>query len=161
MSTVVVTPSSARRVVLSGFLPVPRGTVAGPVLPPVWPSKDPADVLDYEIDASAAWIDDDGDTIATVAAAVLPAGELVVGESAVMGRIAVLWISGGVAGTIYTVRVTLGTASGRTLARAVMLPVVALAVPPPAAVSSGGATLTTVAGVVVTDGFGAPILIAG
>lgn len=160
MSGRIVTPSSARRVVLDGFLPVPRGSTPGPVLPPVWPAKDPGDILDYEVDASAAVLDSDGDAIATVTATVLPAGEVVVGATATMGQVAVLWLSGGVAGTTYTVHVVLGTAGGRTLARAVLLPVLALAAPP-VSPGVGGVSLTTLAGVVVTDGQGAPILVAG
>ena len=160
MSGRIVPPSSARRVRLEGFLPVPRGSAPGPVLPPVWPSKDPGDVLDYEIDTSAALLDSEADALATVTATVLPSGELTVGTTSTMGQVAVLWLSGGIAGTIYTVQVTLGTVGGRTLARAVMLPVLALA-SPPAAGGPGGAALTTLAGVVVTDGYGAPILVAG
>lgn len=157
MSGRLVTPSSARRVVLDGFLPVPRGSVPGPVVLPAWPVKDPGDVLDYELDVSAALLDSSGDAIATVAVSATPAGQLMVTQTAAMGAVGVVWLAGGLPGTTYTVQVVITTAGGRTLARAVELPVRALTAAP----GGSAPTLITQAGVVVTDQGGAPILVAG
>lgn len=156
--TKVWRPSTARRVVLDGFAPVPRGTsqAAPPLLS--WPAKDPADVLDYEFDISAAIAGHESDAISGVEITVAPAGlgHLEVGDIAADGRIAVVWLSGGQAGTTYRLQVTVTTASGRVLGRAVALPVLALAAQatPSGALQSGG-------GSVITDENGNPILIGG
>jgi hypothetical protein len=68
----------------------------------------------------------------------------------------VLWFSGGVTGTTYSVQVTLGTAGGRTIARAVLLPVCGLAAAAPPA-----SALTDDNGAIITDQNGNPILIGG
>ena len=116
-------PSSARRVILDGFLPVPRGTVpASPTLF-AWPAKDPGDTLDYELDISQALAGNDNDSVASVAIVVSPSDTLVVGPAAGDGPSAVLWLSGGEAGTTYAVQVTLTTVTGRIISRTVLLPV--------------------------------------
>ncbi len=151
-------PSSARRVVLDGFAPVPRG--AGQAVPPPlsWPAKDPADVLDYEFDISAALAGHEHDAVAAVTVQASPAGagHLVVGEIAADGPVVVVWLSGGQAGTSYLVQLGVTTASGRVLGRAVALPVQGLA---SAAAPVG--TLQTAGGLVVTDQNGNPILLGG
>ena len=114
-------PSCARRLVLDGFVPVPRGTLPSALPSLAWPAKDPADVLDYEFDISAALAGNAGDAIASVAVTVSPnaAGDLAVSGIAADGAVAVLWLSGGQAGTVYTVQLTIATLSGRTIARTV------------------------------------------
>lgn len=160
MTGPIVTPSSARRVPLDGFLPVPRGSAPSAVRLPVWPAKDPGDVLDYEVDASPALLDSEGDAIATLAVVAQPSG-LTIGATAAEGLIGVVWLSGGAAGTTYTVQLTIGTVGGRTLSRAVLLPVQSLTTPSAGVGTGAGNALTTDAGVVVTDGQGAPILVSG
>ncbi len=151
-------PSTARRVVLDGFAPVPRGT--SQTNPPLlsWPAKGPADVLDYEFDITAALAGHESDGIADVSVVSSPAGSahLAVGDIAADGRIAVVWLSGGQAGTTYRLQITVTTTSGRVLGRAVALPVLALAAqqPPAGALQAGG-------GAVITDEDGNPILIGG
>ena len=54
-------PSSARTVTLDSFIPVARGSVASAPSPLNWPTKDPADVLDYQFDISPAFVGNDGD----------------------------------------------------------------------------------------------------
>lgn len=151
-------PSGARRVVLDGFLPVPRGTIPSTPAPLAWPAKDPADVLDYEFDVSAALLGNRGDTIATIDVAIVPnaLGDLTLVSSAADGPIAVFWFSHGQVGTIYAVQVTMNTASGRTLSRAILLPVQSLAT-----AAAPIEALTTDTGNVVTDQSGNPILIGG
>jgi hypothetical protein len=156
LATHVWRPSCARRLVLDGFLPVPRGSVPAAPAPLTWPAKDPSDVLDYEFDMSAALAGNAGDGIASLAVAISPSatGDLVLNSSAADGAVAVLWLAAGQAGTTYTVRITAVTQSGRTIGRAVLLPVLALAAPvvPTAA-------LTTNTGAVITDQNGNPILL--
>ena len=156
LATHVWRPSCARRLVLDGFLPVPRGSVPAAPAPLAWPAKDPADVLDYEFDISAALLGNAGDGIASLSVAISPngAGDVVLNSSTADGAVVVLWLSGGQAGTTYTVRITAATQSGRTIGRAVLLPVLALAAP----IVPAGA-LTTLAGAVITDQNGNPILL--
>lgn len=154
----VMRPSNARRVVLDGFVPVPRGSLAVAPSPLSWPAKDPDDVLDYELDISAALAGHDSDSIASIDVVIAPSGdnELTLRSSAADGAVAVLWFAGGSVGTVYSVQVTIGTAAGRTIGRAIYLPVLALV--SAAAPASG---LTTANGAVLTDQAGNPILIGG
>ncbi len=152
-------PSGARRVVLDGFAPVPRGTVPAVPAPLVWPTKDPADILDYEFEIAAALLGNRGDGITTLDATITPSGnsgDLALSSATADGAIAVFWFSGGNAGTNYVVQVTLGTNSGRTLSRAVLLPVQSLSTS-----SVPVNVLTTNTGAIVTDQSGNPILIGG
>lgn len=151
-------PSGARRVVLDGFVPIPRGTVLATPAALAWPSKDPADVLDYEFDVSAALTGNGGDAIATLDVTITPnaTGDLTLTSTGADGDIAVFWFSLGQIGTTYVVQVTIGTTSGRTLSRAVLLPVQSLAT-----ATAPTTVLTTDTGAVVTDTTGNPILIGG
>ncbi len=148
-------PSGARRVVLDGFQPLLRGCLPTTPAPLVWPAKDPADVLDFEIDIIEAIAGDDGDTIVAVGLTFEPAAELAAGVIIADGSILVIWLSGGVAGTTYVVQATISTASGRTIGRAILLPVQDLTHP-----ASATTALTTLAGSVVIDQFGNPILVS-
>ena len=155
-TTQIWRPSSARRVVLDGFAPVPRGTSQSSPPPLVWPAKDPSDVLDYEFDITAALVGNENDAIASVEVTASPdgAGHLAIGPVSADGPVAVLWIAGGQSNTTYVLQITITTTNGRTLGRAVALPVLALA---SAAVPSGA--LTTGGGLTITDQNGNPILL--
>jgi hypothetical protein len=147
-------PSSARAIVLDGFAPVPRGVLQTvPAPPPSWPVKDPGDLLDYQLDVSAALAGDSSDGIATLDVQISPnaAGDLALASAAMEGSIAVFWLSGGQTGTTYTINVSIRTSGGRILVRAVQLPVLALSAPQTA---SG---LTTEAGTPVIDQNGNPL----
>jgi hypothetical protein len=146
-------PSSARLIVLDGFAPVPRGaTQTVPVLL-AWPAKDPSDLLDYQLDVTEALAGDEADAITTLDVQITPdaQGDLTMTASGAEGCRAVLWLSGGQIGTTYTVMLTLGTGGGRTISRAVQLPVLALAT----SVASDG--LLTDSGVPLTDENGNPL----
>lgn len=147
-------PGTARVLVLDGMVPRPRGAPA--LASPVWPAKDPADVLDYQFDIAPALSGRDGDAVATLDVSVLPAdpGGVAVVSAAADGARAVLWLGGGQAGTTYSVTLTIGTQAGRVLSRAVLLPVVALSGTAPAA-----GVLLTEAGAPVQDASGQPILV--
>ena len=150
-------PSSARSVALDGLLPLPRGVLPTDLPPLVWPSKDPGDVLDYSLDISAALAGDATDQVVTVAVATQPSGgasDLQVGRVVASGASAVVWLSSGVAGTIYAVQMAVGTLKGRLIGRTVLLPVQQLATAPPPS-----NPLTTDAGNIVTDQNGNPILV--
>ncbi len=152
-------PSVARSVALDGSAPLPRGVLPSDIAPLVWPAKDPGDVLDYEIDASAVLAGDPSDQVATVAVTVVPAvspADVQVGRVVAEGAVAVLWLSGGQAGTVYAVQVSIGTLKGRIVGRTVLLPVQAMARVLPAAVP-----LVAGDGTVVTDQNGNPILVGG
>jgi hypothetical protein len=157
-ATHVWRPSGARRVVLDGFAPVPRGTISATPSPLVWPTKDPADVLDYEFEIAAALLGNRGDGIATLDVVITPAGnsnDLTLNSSTADGAIAVLWFGRGIAGTNYVVQITVGTNSGRTLSRAIVMPIQSLSTASTATLNA----LTTNTGAVITDQSGNPILI--
>jgi hypothetical protein len=154
-ATHVWKPSNARTVVLDAFIPVPRGSAAAAPPPLNWPTKDPIDVLDYQFDITPAVVGNDGDVIATLDVSIEPnnPGDLSLQSATTDGTVAVLWLAGGQAGTVYTVTLVIATTNGRTIQRSILLPVVYLSVPPvpPNA-------LVTNAGVVLTDQNGNPVL---
>jgi hypothetical protein len=147
-------PSNARYVQIDGFVPTPRGPQIPPAAPLMWPAKDPGDTLDYVFDISPALTANPGDTIATLDTAISPnhPGDLTLAASSADGAWAVLWLSGGQALTTYTVTVTVTTTGGRTLARSISLPVIALA-----SVPAPQAALTTPTGQPLTDPTGTPL----
>lgn len=151
----IAKPSSARKVSLDSFVPVPRGSTAVAPPPLNWPAKDPGDVLDYQLDIGSALIGNDGDAIATLDVAVSPSnpGDLVVGNSEVDGPRVVLWISGGQVNTIYTITINITTMNGRALQRSVLLPVLPLSAPPVPATA-----IATDLGLIITDQNGNPVL---
>jgi hypothetical protein len=112
-----------------------------------WPAKDPTDVLDYQFDISPAVVGNDGDTIATLDVTIEPnnPGDIVLNSATVDGNVAVLWLSGGQAGTVYMLTLVITTVNGRTIQRSILLPVLHLsvaAVPPNALVTDSGTVLT-------------------
>jgi len=154
-ATHVQKPSTARTVVLDAFIPVPRGSTASALPPLNWPTKDPSDVLDYRFNISPALVGNEGDSISTLDVFITPdnPGDLLLNEVQADGPNAILWLSGGQAGTIYTITVLISTVNGRTLQRSILLPVLELSVPPvPADAIDVGA------GVALTDQNGNPIL---
>ena len=157
-ATHVWRPSAARVLVVDGFIAGPRGVPARLVATPTWPAKDPADVLDYQFDIAPALTGNAGDGLATLDVGISPVepGGLSLASASADGSRAVLWLQGGQAGTTYAVTLTLGTQAGRSLARTVLLPVLALASAP---VSSG--SLTTDYGDALTDANGNAILVGG
>ena len=149
-------PSTARRLTLDEFRIVPRGVMPMAPSAMTWPAKDPEDVLDYEIDIGPALVGNESDCISSVSAKTFPSGDEDVKINSIIadGQVVVFWISGGVSGTTYLVQVTIATNTGRTLGRAVMLPVMSLK---NSTVPTGA--LTTDQGSVITDQTGNPILI--
>ena len=85
-----------------------------------WPDKDPADVLDYGMDWSDQLaLTSPADAISS-AIWTVPAG-LAAGAQFVVGGVATSFLSGGTAGTDYTITCRIVTAGGRTLERSVKL----------------------------------------
>jgi hypothetical protein len=148
-------PSVARSVTIDSFVPVPRGAAA--VAPPLlsWPTKDPGDTLDYEVDISRVLIGNDGDVIATIDVGVSPdaPGDLSVTSTTADGMRCVFWLAGGQSGTTYIVTIVVGTTNGRTIQRSILAPVLHLSVPP-----LPFDALQTDTGDAVTDQNGNPIL---
>ncbi|HQU05272.1 MAG TPA: hypothetical protein PLT25_11235, partial [Acidocella sp.] len=132
----------------------PRGPQVPPSVRLTWPAKDPGDTLDYVFDITPALTANPGDTIATLDVTISPAnaGDLTLVSASADGPRAVIWLSGGQALTTYAVTITMTTVGGRTLARTVMLPVLALA-----SVSVPPTALTTPSGQPLTDPTGTPI----
>jgi hypothetical protein len=155
-ATHVWRPSSARSVTIDSFVPVPRGSTATAPAPLNWPTKDPSDVLDYEINISPAVIGNGGDMIATLDVSTSPSepGDLVVNSMTADGTTAVLWLAEGQAGTVYTVTVLISTETGRTIQRTILLPVLPLSV----TIAPEG-SLQTAPGVILTDQNGNPVLV--
>ena len=151
----VLKPSTARLVTIDSFIPVPRGSQA--VAPPLlnWPAKDPNDVLDYQIEYAPAVIGNDADGIATLDVTVSPnaPGALLVSRTTVDGTCAVLWMSGGQAGTVYVITLTMTTVNGRVVQRSVLLPVISLS-----SVTVTPLALGTSDGTMITDSSGKPLL---
>ncbi len=149
-------PSASRVLLLDGFLPGPRGI---PVRPPAtlqWPPKDPADVLDYQLDISPALYGNDGDVISTLDVLITPSnvGDLSLVSSIADGTRAVLWLQSGIVGTIYYVVLSIGTEAGRQISRSILLPVVAFA-----AVGASNLPLLLEDGTTLVDGNGSPLLL--
>jgi hypothetical protein len=147
--------SSARLIEIEGFIPTPRGLALLPPQPLTWPEKDPGDTLDYVFEIAPALTGNPGDTIATMSVAISPAnpGDLTLASAAADGTRAILWLSGGQPGTAYTVTIGISTVCGRSLARSIALPVVALAsvpAPPTAITTLGGVPLTSPSGQPIT-----------
>jgi hypothetical protein len=149
-------PSTARTIVLDSFIPIPRGSASAVPSPLSWPIKDPTDVLDYRFDIAPALVGNDGDAIATIDVAIDPAnpGDLTLNSVKADGNIAVLWLSSGITGTIYTVTMLITTLNGRTISRGVVLPVLYLSVAP-----NAPGVLITDAGQIITDESGNPIAV--
>jgi hypothetical protein len=147
-------PSNARYVQIDGFVPTPRGPQIPPATPLAWPPKDPGDTLDYVFDIAPALTANPGDTIATLDVSISPnnPGDLTLVSSSADGARAVLWLTAGQALTNYSVTVTVSTTGGRTLARSIALPVVALA-----NVVVSESDLTTPDGQPLTDPTGTPL----
>jgi hypothetical protein len=124
-------PSKSRTITIDSFVPVPRGTLATAPTMLNWPSKDPADILDYQLNIEPALVGNESDTIASVDVEVDPSqpGDLAVDNIAADGYRVVVWLSSGQAGVTYNVTVKTTLASGRTLQRTVLLPVLALSSP--------------------------------
>jgi hypothetical protein len=124
-------PSKARSITIDSFVPVPRGTIATSPTPLSWPSKDPGDILDYQLNIEPALIGNEGDTIESVDIDVAPSepGDLSTDNVTADGYRIVIWLSSGQAGITYIVTILVTMASGRTLQRSILLPVVAMSSP--------------------------------
>jgi hypothetical protein len=84
-------------------------------MPLPMPSKDPDEVLDYNID----WTDRlDGDTISSVATE-LEAGDVTIDSTNYSGAIQTIWLSGGTHGETAIVTGRIVTAGGRTMDEAI------------------------------------------
>lgn len=163
-------PSNARVLSLTGSVPSASSSIVGMISALAtgattataaagallsWPAKDPNDVLDYTIDVSDALAGDTGDAISTLDVTITPdgSGDLALNSSSASGTTAVLWFGAGNVGTTYVVTVSITTTSGRTVARAIQLPVVSLT----DISSNTSGVLTTQLGTAITDSNGNPL----
>lgn len=150
-------PSHSRTIVLNGFSPVPRGTAAADPALQSWPSKDPADVLDYILNIEPALAGNEGDGVEGIDVTVYPSetGDLAVDNVTADGNKIIFWLSSGQASTTYTLTVRIALSSGRIIQRSLALPVMALSSTP-----STANTLVSSMQAPLTDQFGNPIVIA-
>jgi len=150
-------PSESRVVAIASFVPVPRGATASAPPPLNWPAKDPSDVLDYQFDIGPAIVGNDSDFISTIDVTISPGspGDLAADGISADGTRAVMWLSGGQSGTVYTVTVLITTVNGRTLQRSILLPVLSLSTP--AALANA---IQTADGLMLTDQNGNPVLVS-
>ena len=149
-------PSASRLLLLDGFVPGPRGFAAYPAVPLRWPAKDPADVLDYQLDIAPALFGNDGDAISTIDVLITPSndGDLALSSSSADGTRAVFWLQGGLSGIVYNVTVMIGTETGRVISRSVLLPVVTLA-----SQTASNLPLTTEGGAALVDSDGNALIL--
>jgi hypothetical protein len=88
-----------------------------------WPSKLPADVLDYTLDISDFLADAADDPVVSVTAVPLAvqAGDVAVTNLAIEGALLTHWLAGGQQRVDYTIEVSVATLAGRTLTVACMI----------------------------------------
>ncbi len=115
--------SDPRTLSLADYVPVRGYGVL--VTPPVmrWPSKRAAEVLDYSFDITHA-LEPSRDGITSALARVIPSAnsaDLVAGSISNTGCTIKTTLSAGVAGTRYTVILTVGTVAGRVLEFAIVI----------------------------------------
>ena len=148
-------PSKARTLIIDSFVPVPRGSAAIAPAPLGWPAKDPGDILDYQLSIEPALTGNTGDSIESVDIDIRPneAGDLSLNNISADGCYVVLWLAAGQAGTTYVVTAKIALASGRTLQRSILLPVINLSVP-----SIPANAIQTALGDPLVDQDGNPIL---
>src|SRR5476649_2510720 len=98
-------PSNARLVTTDSFIPIPRGSAVTAPPPLNWPTKDPADILDYILDIGPAIVGNDGDGIAAATVSISPSnpGDLELQSTTADGSRIILWLAGGQAGIVYTI----------------------------------------------------------
>lgn len=148
-------PSRSRTLTIDSFIPVPRGTTATAPAMLSWPTKDPADILDYQLDIEPALVGNEGDTVESVDVNIDPnqPGDLALNNVAADGYKIVIWLAGGQPGVTYNVTVNTALASGRTLQRTILLPVVALST-----ISAPANAIETTTQDPITDENGNPIV---
>lgn len=83
-----------------------------------WPSKDPDEVLDYDLDWSARLLTD---TIATSDWSVSDGVGLTIGAESNTTTTTKVWLSGGTLGTAYTLLNRITTTGGRTMDQSVKI----------------------------------------
>jgi hypothetical protein len=107
------------------------------------------------LDIEPALIGNEGDTITSVDADIEPSqpGDLYLNNTSADGYKIILWFSAGQANVTYNVTVRVALASGRTLQRTVLLPVVAMSMP-----SLPANAIETNLGDPLTDQDGNPII---
>jgi len=83
-----------------------------------WPSKDPDEVLDYQLDWTARL---DGDTISSSSWAVASGSGLTIDSDSETTTLTTVWLSAGTEGTTYTLTNTIVTAASRTMEQSVRI----------------------------------------
>ena len=82
-----------------------------------WPTKDPNDVLDYQLDWTARL---GGDTIST-STWLIASGDITIDSDSNTTTVTTVWLSGGTADTTVVVTNRIATSGGRTMDQSVRL----------------------------------------
>jgi hypothetical protein len=129
---------------------------AGPG-PLIWPSKDPADVFDYQIDFTGALPGAAGNYIESADVLIDPdqIGDLSLDNVAADGCVLVLWLSGGKANVTYIVTITANSTNGLTILCSISLSVIPLSVS-----SIPTSPITTITGESLSDDNGYDLTIS-
>jgi hypothetical protein len=105
--------------------PVPIGSPPTPPAPLIWPTKNPADIRNYNVDFGPALSGIAGDGISTAEIAITPSqdGDLFIVNVTAVGFLLVLWLSGGCSGVTYIITLNVASISCRTIQRSISLQV--------------------------------------
>lgn len=87
-----------------------------------WPSKDPDEVLDYDLDWSARLATD---TIATSVWSLMEGTGLIIGVNSKTNTATKVWLSGGTLAAAYVLLNRITTAGGRTMDQSVKIKIAA------------------------------------
>lgn len=87
-----------------------------------WPSKDPNEFLDYQLDWSRRL--DTGDTIVAATFSLAEAAGTTIASQSFSGTTAAVWLSGGTAGEEAEILCRIETAGGRVMDQSVRLAIV-------------------------------------
>lgn len=90
----------------------------------IWPTKDPDEVLDYQLDATTQ-LAALNDTAASASVSIAPSGtgEMTASQVTMAGSFLTVWLSGGQPARWYQVKIEITTTGGRTLEFPVVVPI--------------------------------------
>ncbi len=97
------------------------GSVVSPPFPTFTPPESPLDNDSFGVDFGPILLED-GSSIVGSPVVTLVSGSIVLGATGLFGTVVSFFASGGVAGTLSNVRITIVTTTGRTINRTVVVP---------------------------------------
>jgi hypothetical protein len=105
--------------------PIPIGSPPTPPAPLIWPTKDAADIRNYNVDFGPALSGIAGNEILTADIEITPnqEGDLVLVNLTAVGFLLVLWLSEGYSGVTYIITLNVVSVSAQTIQRSISLQV--------------------------------------